>query len=533
MNVLALAQGPGSGLPGLATVVATTDTGHEVQAAAFAALMHPLTDASPKVVGAEAVTGRDKAESPETDEAPAAADQPAAQGINGPVLHHVVMAGACDGLGARSGLTEMGGPRSPASSPALVAGEGQFERSGHAIKGEMPVPLPPSGGQALSPAGGRQGEHRPFDGDQVSLAGTGPSDEAGRGLETGFAPRAPGGPSAPFGSPDPRLQPRQGSFAMLPVADGYAEAAPAEPVEGARNGASFDLAVRWAVRAAIPRGNSDSLPPTTLGVPVLPDSSLAGSSAVRPGLALNALVLPAEGAGTPGDARSEGAEQVPVPVPPSPATLLPKGLPELPGLSDGAPDPAHGAADLAMPSAHHEEEGMQTSHLTTAVPAMAPLAPPAVAAGPPVIASAYPPPGPLAPVALPDIPALAQMATSLPDGGRTEIILDPPELGRLRFDVSGAGDQLKIVLSAERPDTLDLLRRHLDQFAAELRSLGANGTQLGFGAWSENAPRDRQARAVASGTRRFDAGSGETLARQVPHALPKTIRAAGHLDIIL
>ena len=63
--------------------------------------------------------------------------------------------------------------------------------------------------------------------------------------------------------------------------------------------------------------------------------------------------------------------------------------------------------------------------------------------------------------------------------GVTEIALSPDELGRVSISVSGQ-DRPVIVIMAERPETLDLLRRNADQLGAELRDAGLDGGALSF-----------------------------------------------------
>jgi len=54
----------------------------------------------------------------------------------------------------------------------------------------------------------------------------------------------------------------------------------------------------------------------------------------------------------------------------------------------------------------------------------------------------------------------------------TEIALDPPELGKVKMQLSIADGVAQVVLAVERPETNDLIRRHLDQLANELGALG-------------------------------------------------------------
>ena len=59
-----------------------------------------------------------------------------------------------------------------------------------------------------------------------------------------------------------------------------------------------------------------------------------------------------------------------------------------------------------------------------------------------------------------------------------EIALNPEELGRVRMSLSTHDAGVTVQISAERPETMDLLRRHIDQLAADFRKLGYE--QIGF-----------------------------------------------------
>lgn len=59
-----------------------------------------------------------------------------------------------------------------------------------------------------------------------------------------------------------------------------------------------------------------------------------------------------------------------------------------------------------------------------------------------------------------------------------EVVLDPPELGRLRLRLGGAEQPQHVVLTVDRPETLDLMRRHGDQFLRDLRDAGWSGLSL-------------------------------------------------------
>ena len=121
---------------------------------------------------------------------------------------------------------------------------------------------------------------------------------------------------------------------------------------------------------------------------------------------------------------------------------------------------------------------------------------------------------------------LAQSAQS----GPVELVLSPAELGQLRFEIHHRGDLVQIVLSAERPETLDLLRRNSEQLLANFRNAGFAGASLAFGGWGagQNAGTNPQ---------EFDQGSqsgGGNDTAQLPSSPPSQnaafARAQSYLD---
>lgn len=64
--------------------------------------------------------------------------------------------------------------------------------------------------------------------------------------------------------------------------------------------------------------------------------------------------------------------------------------------------------------------------------------------------------------------------------GSTEIMLNPHELGRVKVTISGDSAVLHVGLVVERPETLDLVRRHADLLVRELRQGGVEQPLLDF-----------------------------------------------------
>lgn len=101
-----------------------------------------------------------------------------------------------------------------------------------------------------------------------------------------------------------------------------------------------------------------------------------------------------------------------------------------------------------------------------------------------------------APVALHPAQVVAQIvsrAESQDDA--VELLLAPEELGKLRFVIQQDGASVKISLTAERPETLDLLRRHADQLLQEFRQSGYSGATIDFGNWSGQGQQGQAAQA--------------------------------------
>lgn len=66
-------------------------------------------------------------------------------------------------------------------------------------------------------------------------------------------------------------------------------------------------------------------------------------------------------------------------------------------------------------------------------------------------------------------------------GKATEIALNPEELGRVRLSMTAVDGTITLHTSTERPETQDLLRRHIDVLAQEFRALGYDTISFSFG----------------------------------------------------
>lgn len=111
---------------------------------------------------------------------------------------------------------------------------------------------------------------------------------------------------------------------------------------------------------------------------------------------------------------------------------------------------------------------------------------------------------------------------------RIEVMLAPETLGRVHFDMRQDAGSLSITLSAERPETLDLMRRHLPDLVAELRQAGIQTGTFSFGSWGEG----RQMPAATTNPEGHLGGAPPPPSQHIPPP-PRQIMAAGTLNIRL
>ena len=65
--------------------------------------------------------------------------------------------------------------------------------------------------------------------------------------------------------------------------------------------------------------------------------------------------------------------------------------------------------------------------------------------------------------------------------GAIEVKLSPEELGRVRLSMTGAENGMTVQVTAERPETLDLIRRNIELFASDLLEQGFQNLSFSFG----------------------------------------------------
>lgn len=74
---------------------------------------------------------------------------------------------------------------------------------------------------------------------------------------------------------------------------------------------------------------------------------------------------------------------------------------------------------------------------------------------------------------------MAEAMQRLPDRP-VEIALNPRELGRVRMNISAAETGITVSVLAERPETLDLMRRNIDQLSIEFEAIGYTNINFAF-----------------------------------------------------
>lgn len=104
------------------------------------------------------------------------------------------------------------------------------------------------------------------------------------------------------------------------------------------------------------------------------------------------------------------------------------------------------------------------------------------------LATALAPAGGSVPGAGPGAPTPAHMAQAVFDqltahvsrdgSGRIAIALDPVELGRVEMVFQPRDGGLMLTLSVDRPETLDLIRRHIGQLQSDLQAMGLDRLDL-------------------------------------------------------
>lgn len=117
----------------------------------------------------------------------------------------------------------------------------------------------------------------------------------------------------------------------------------------------------------------------------------------------------------------------------------------------------------------------------------------------------------------PDLPRhlAAQIASAAQRGGAekpVEILLNPTELGRVKISMASIDGTMTVSVIADRPETLDLMRRHINVLAQEFLDIGYGQADFAFG---QNDPQN------GADSDQYTPGSPQ-MARQADEAMPDT-----------
>ena len=132
-------------------------------------------------------------------------------------------------------------------------------------------------------------------------------------------------------------------------------------------------------------------------------------------------------------------------------------------------------------------------------------------------------PPPTADVSHSVIRQVSQAIRRSPDGA-IEISLNPVELGRVRMMMTATDAGITLNVLADRPDTLDLMRRNIDDLARSLRDMGYDDVSFSFGHGGEHT--DQQAGRQDQIHDAAPIGTTGSDAPDAPHMLRSELRVA-------
>jgi len=375
---------------------------------------------------------------------------------------------------------------------------------------------------------------------RAEKAGQGATDKAGahQAPQAGSVPPDDGvtpGPGADFTGVDDAAHafiaspmPRSSTVPGPIPEEGIARGDPARarsggdgraPVAGTSAAAPADTPVapppRPALRAAGPRAASpEPAPPPTLaaeprptplpaigsaaqaGATPLPTAIASTAAAPKPGMAALRAAEPPSAVSGP---RASPTASAPPAAPAIPAVAFaatPQAVPLQAGLSTAL---AAALGAVSDPSGHADPDLGAAGHRASASLATA-LAPPVQPA-----------------TAGQDIPRqiavqIAQAADGGPGGprGTVELSLSPEELGRVRLRLHPSEAGLSVTITADRPETLELMRRNIDLLAREFLEIGYQDTQFDFAGGGQD-PDDDTAVDLAGSAPALDTVHPETI----------------------
>lgn len=305
-----------------------------------------------------------------------------------------------------------------------------------------------------------------------------------------------------------------------------------------------------AAQAAAPDGASAQAPLTSVPVAALQTNMTLGSGVQMPGTPITSPTAPSAAPTTPLPAMSATpritAEPVLAPTLPNPAQRT-AGRDDAPRHhADAGPapsrhitygTPAFGSPASVTPTPVTTPQAIRAADTTgfdpqmmsaTGLDDLAPLSQSSESTRPTASLDAPPPQA--------TRPEVARFASQLADilvrtqDRKAEIALNPDELGRVRMAMSVTDTGISITIAADRPETLDLMRRHIDSLTDAFRALGHHDVSFDF-----SGGQDTDA-SSGSGLASTDSEPGSDLAMDrtaAPESRPTSIAAPQGLDLRL
>ena len=239
----------------------------------------------------------------------------------------------------------------------------------------------------------------------------------------------------------------------------------------------------------------DAQPAATAPRPGQTNAPAAQPMAVAQLVSAPAVPAPAAELGQPPQPITPQPAMPPLMLPPTPPhAAVPPPPAATPAPTSAAPTPAVPDRQPVAMQALAPAQAVQAKGMPAPV-AKQPLKQPSVSFPLPADGAAAAPPR-LAELALPHTPTaeaprspadaqavIRQIVAHGPQAGQgdLEITLRPEELGRLRLVVHEHAGQTSLFVTADRPETLDLLRRHTDLLVQEFRSQGFGALNVSVG----------------------------------------------------
>ncbi len=119
--------------------------------------------------------------------------------------------------------------------------------------------------------------------------------------------------------------------------------------------------------------------------------------------------------------------------------------------------------------------------------------------------------------------AMTHLAQFIAKGedGISHVTLSPEELGKVRFQISHGDAGLTVSIIAERPETLDIMRKHIQQLQQDLAENGFEHAQFEFTSNDGSDPSSASSDQSENGSKQADTGMGATDSENSSASIPQ------------